>query len=91
MENSISIRGRVAIVTGAGSGIGRGIAEVLANNGAKVVVVDKDEAKAKKTVEKLTSSSKYFHSNSRRRFKSCRHEEDGVDCRSGVRSNRYSL
>jgi len=53
METSISIRGKVAIVTGAGSGIGRGIAEVLANNGAKVVVIDKDEANSKKTVEKL--------------------------------------
>jgi 3-oxoacyl-[acyl-carrier protein] reductase len=53
MPNSFSISGKIAIVTGAGSGIGRGIAKVLANNGAKVVVVDRDESNAKKTVEQL--------------------------------------
>src|ERR1700730_18402191 len=54
MDNSFSIRGKVAIVTGAGSGIGKGIAEVLANNGDKVVVVDRDESNAKKTVDELS-------------------------------------
>ncbi len=53
MDNSISIRGKVAIVTGAGSGIGRGIAEVLASNGAKVFVVDLDETKSKSTAEQI--------------------------------------
>ena len=53
MADSSLVRGKIAIVTGAGSGIGRGIAEVLANNGAKVVVVDMDEMKAKNTAEKI--------------------------------------
>ena len=50
-HRSISIFGKVSIVTGAGSGIVRGIAKVLANNGAKVVVVDINEVLANDTVE----------------------------------------
>lgn len=44
------IRGRVALVTGAGSGIGRAIARELARHGARVGVADIDPAKAGETV-----------------------------------------
>jgi NAD(P)-dependent dehydrogenase (short-subunit alcohol dehydrogenase family) len=37
-------RGRVAVVTGAASGIGRGLAEACAREGMKVVLADVDEA-----------------------------------------------
>lgn len=38
------LEGRVAVVTGAGRGIGRAIAEAYAREGAKVVLSDRDEA-----------------------------------------------
>ena len=44
---------RIAVVTGAGQGIGRGIAEKLAAEGATVVVTDVNETTAKETAEAL--------------------------------------
>lgn len=41
------LQGKVAIVTGGGSGIGRATVRLLAEDGAEVVVVDRDEAGAK--------------------------------------------
>ena len=47
---------RVALVTGAGSGIGRAIAERLAAEGACVVVTDRDGAAAKEVATQLGSA-----------------------------------
>jgi 3-oxoacyl-[acyl-carrier protein] reductase len=48
-----NLDGRVAIVTGAGKGVGRGIAQVLAEEGAKLVVADVDGSAAKDAVAAL--------------------------------------
>ena len=45
--------GKVAIITGAGSGMGRVAAQLFATEGAKVVVAEFDEAAGQQTVESV--------------------------------------
>jgi NAD(P)-dependent dehydrogenase (short-subunit alcohol dehydrogenase family) len=50
------LAGRVAIVTGAGQGIGRGIALVVAREGAKVVIAELKEHRAARVAEEIRSA-----------------------------------
>jgi 3-oxoacyl-[acyl-carrier protein] reductase len=50
------LQDKVAIITGAGQGIGAETARVFAREGAKVVVADMNEETANKVVEEITSS-----------------------------------
>lgn len=47
------LEGKVALVTGAGSGFGFGIAETFAREGAKIAVVDINEEAARAAAEKI--------------------------------------
>jgi 3-oxoacyl-[acyl-carrier protein] reductase len=47
------LKGKASIVTGAGKGIGGGIAQVFAAEGAKVLVADLDEGAARATADEL--------------------------------------
>lgn len=50
------LAGKVALITGAGSGIGRASATLFAQEGAQVVCVDIDEASASVTVDELIAA-----------------------------------
>jgi 3-oxoacyl-[acyl-carrier protein] reductase len=51
-----SIAGRSVIVTGASKGIGKGIARVFANHGAKVLIVSRDLAQAEEAAAEIRAS-----------------------------------
>jgi 3-oxoacyl-[acyl-carrier protein] reductase len=51
------LEGKVALITGAGSGFGLGIAETFAREGAKVVLVDINEAAARTAAERIGPSA----------------------------------
>jgi NAD(P)-dependent dehydrogenase (short-subunit alcohol dehydrogenase family) len=60
----VEITGKVAIVSGSGLGIGRGIAAVLAREGASVVVNDINDQEGCETVRRIKESSgtaAFFH------------------------------
>jgi 3-oxoacyl-[acyl-carrier protein] reductase len=52
------LQGKVAIVTGAASGLGEGIARLFVKEGARVLLADLDGAKAEKVAAELGSNAK---------------------------------
>ena len=58
MINPMSLENQVIIVTGAGQGIGRGVAQLAAELGAKVVVNDLNEDGVKETAEQIGGNAR---------------------------------
>lgn len=52
----MAFNGRMAVVTGAGSGLGRAIAQMLASRGAAVAAIDLDGATAKETAQLIAGA-----------------------------------
>ena len=53
------LKDKVAIITGAASGIGRGVAEVFIAHGAKVVIADINEDAGQQTTQALGENSRF--------------------------------
>lgn len=55
MLDAPRLEGKVALVTGGGSGIGRAVCQVLSANGARIAVLDRDLAAAEATANTLAT------------------------------------
>ena len=53
---AITLQGKAAIVTGAGRGIGKGIASVFAQEGARVLVVNRSAEAGQATTEEIAAA-----------------------------------
>src|SRR5437773_9511317 len=56
VQAAFRLDGKVAAVVGAGSGIGEAVAEVCAEQGARVACLDSDEGRAKAVAARLTAA-----------------------------------
>ena len=50
------LEGKIAIITGAGTGIGKGIAKTYSREGAKIVLASRNRATLEKTAEELKAA-----------------------------------
>ena len=52
-----TLEGKIALVTGGGTGIGKGIARIFANNGANVTIAARNMERLQTTADELSAES----------------------------------
>ena len=57
----MEMRGKVALITGAGGGIGRATGPAFARSGARIAAVDADRARGEETVAQVASLGREAH------------------------------
>jgi NAD(P)-dependent dehydrogenase (short-subunit alcohol dehydrogenase family) len=77
MKNPLNLEGKVAIVSGGASGIGLGTGKLLAEYGAKVVLLDINQEKGDMAVEEITNEGNFAI------FKKC-DVTNNEDCKSTI-------
>lgn len=55
------LKDKIAVITGAASGIGLSTAELFAQNGARVILTDIDDARGTAAAKKIDGESRYRH------------------------------
>lgn len=64
-ESLMRLEGKVALITGAAQGIGKGIAKVFAHEGAVVVIADLQEEKGQAAADSLDGQGAFIHTDLR--------------------------
>ena len=72
MDRLPRLKDKVAVITGSGSGLGEGIARLFAEEGARVVVSDRNEAPAHAVAASLIQHGAPCHRPQSRRFRRSR-------------------
>ncbi|HWD38983.1 MAG TPA: SDR family NAD(P)-dependent oxidoreductase [Fimbriimonas sp.] len=57
MDDSLSLTGKVALITGAASGIGKGTAELFAEHGCRLVLVDRSRDELEKVAQEIEAET----------------------------------
>ena len=79
MEKLLSLKGKIAIISGGASGIGLGTGKLLAEYGAKVVLLDINQENGDKAVKEITDEGNFAI------FKKC-DVTNNDDCKNTIES-----